>query len=187
VPVAPTLSAVIVTVPPVEPVVAAHRARYDRAARWGVPAHVTVLYPFVPPSRIDTQVLAGLASAVAAVPGFRVTFGKAAWFGTEVLWLAPEPADPFVALTAAVAAAFPAYPPYGGAHDEVIPHLTVGYDASEARLRDAEADVLPRLPVSADISDVALWCGTDAPDTWREVRTFPLGTRPTPVTAGPVP
>ena len=96
--------------------------------------------------------MAGLASAVAAVPGFGVTFDTAAWFGTEVLWLAPEPADPFVALTAAVAAAFPAYPPYGGAHDEVIPHLTVGHDAPEARLRDAEADVLPRLPVSADIS-----------------------------------
>ncbi len=82
-----------------------------------------------------------------------------------------------MALTAAVAAAFPAYPPYGGAYEEVIPHLTVGHEASEAALRGAEADLLPRLPVSADIYDVALWCGADSPDTWREVRTFPLGTR----------
>lgn len=171
----PTLSAVIVPVPAVEPVVAAHRARHDRSAQWGVPAHVTVLYPFAPPSEINTRVLAGLAAAVAAVPEFSVTFDKTAWFGTEVLWLAPEPADPFVALTAAVAAAFPAYPPYGGAHDQVIPHLTVGHEASEGRLRDAETDVLPRLPMYADISHVALWCGTDSPNTWREMKRFPLG------------
>jgi 2'-5' RNA ligase len=171
----PTLSAVVVPIPAVEPVVAAHRARYDRAATWGVPAHVTVIFPFAPPSHIDAQVLEVLAGAVAAVPEFSITFEKTAWFGSEVLWLAPEPADPFVALTAAVTAAFPTYPPYRGAHDEVIPHLTVGHEVSEARLREAEADVLPRLPISANVSDVALWCGSDSPGTWREMERFPLG------------
>jgi hypothetical protein len=33
-----------------EPAVSRHRARLDRAAAWGVPAHVTILYPFVTPS-----------------------------------------------------------------------------------------------------------------------------------------
>jgi hypothetical protein len=68
------------------------------------------------PSQINKPVLEGLAFAVAAVSEFSVVFDTTAWFGTEVLWLAPSPADPFVALSAAVAAAFPAYPPYGGAH-----------------------------------------------------------------------
>ena len=47
----PTESAVIVAVPAAEPAVRAHRQQFDRAAAWGVPAHVTVLYPFVPPFR----------------------------------------------------------------------------------------------------------------------------------------
>jgi hypothetical protein len=34
-------SAVIVTVPAAEDVVGRHRARFDVAAGWGVPAHVT--------------------------------------------------------------------------------------------------------------------------------------------------
>ena len=43
-----------------------------------------------------------------------------------VVWLAPEPAEPFIALTELLAAAFPDHPPYEGAHDEIVPHLTLG-------------------------------------------------------------
>ena len=42
-------SAVIVPVPEAEPAVGGLRAALDRAAVWGVPAHVTLLYPFVTP------------------------------------------------------------------------------------------------------------------------------------------
>ena len=42
-----------------------------------------------------------------------------------MVYLAPEPAAPFVALTEAVGAEFPGFPPYGGAFDEVVPHLTI--------------------------------------------------------------
>lgn len=47
--VAPTQTAVIVPVPAAEALVGSHRRRLDRAAGWGVPAHVTVLYPFLHP------------------------------------------------------------------------------------------------------------------------------------------
>jgi hypothetical protein len=43
----------------------------------------------------------------------------ALWFGQEVVWLVPQPAGPFRALTRAVAAAFPDYPPYDG-YDERV-------------------------------------------------------------------
>jgi hypothetical protein len=49
-----TQSALIVTVPAAEEAVGPHRAHFDKAAAWGVPAHVTILYPFMPPSDIDT-------------------------------------------------------------------------------------------------------------------------------------
>ena len=47
-----TDSAVVIPVPEAEAVVGPHRARLDPFAAWGVPAHVTVLAPFVPPHAI---------------------------------------------------------------------------------------------------------------------------------------
>src|SRR6266704_7013965 len=40
-------------------------------------------------------------------------------------YLAPQPAQPLRALTAAVTETWPQTPPYGGMFDEVVPHLTV--------------------------------------------------------------
>lgn len=173
---AATVSAVLVQVPEAERVVSRHRARLDAAAALGVPAHVTVLYPFVPPSAITPATLELLARAVASVGAFGCQFLATGWFGPDVLWLAPDPGEPFRALTRAVAAAFPGYPPYGGAHADAVPHLTVGERPAGgvADLRAAEAEVLPALPVSAQVSRVWLMTGADAPGSWRTVAELPL-------------
>jgi 2'-5' RNA ligase len=119
-------SAILVPVPEAEPVVSRHRARLDRAAVRGVPAHVTVLYPFVATPTITAATMAALADAVASVRAFDCQFPVTAWFGQDVLWLPPRPAGRFRALTRAVSAAFPGYLPYGGAYHYAVPHLTVG-------------------------------------------------------------
>jgi 2'-5' RNA ligase len=172
-------SAVLVPVPEAERAVSGHRGRLDRAAAWGVPAHVTVLYPFVPPPAITTAVIAGLAAAVGSVSAFDCEFATTAWFGREVVWLAPRPDEPFRALTQAVSAAFPAYLPYGGAYDDAVPHLTVG-DSPAGGVRDlraAEADVLRWLPVQAHISQVWLMTGHAAPGSWQTLAELPLAAR----------
>jgi 2'-5' RNA ligase superfamily len=115
-------STILVPVPEAEPVVGQLRARLDRAAIRGIPAHVTVLYPFVRPGQITLAVIDKAAAAVASVQGFDCRFAGTGWFGDQAVWLAPEPAGPFRALTAAVHAAFPQCPPFGGAFAEVIPH-----------------------------------------------------------------
>ena len=97
----------------------------QRSRTLGVPAHVTVLYPFLPPDAIDEGALGALAAAVASVPAFDCRFERTGWFGDEVLYLQPDPAEPFRRLTAAVWAAFLLCPPYAGAHDGSAPHLTV--------------------------------------------------------------
>jgi hypothetical protein len=169
-------SAVLVPVPAAEQAVSGHRGRLDPAAAWGVPAHVTVLYPFVPPSEITAAVISDLAAAVKSVSAFDCEFAATAWFGEQTVWLAPQPDEPFRALTRAVSAAFPGYPPYGGAHDDPIPHLTVGDRPAGGvgELRAAEADVLRWLPIRARISRLWLMTGRAAPGSWHMVAALPM-------------
>jgi len=77
----PTESAVLAAVPEAEPAVAALRARLDSSAAQGVPAHVTVLYPFVHPDRLGPKVIDALAEAVASAAAFAVSFRQVGWFG----------------------------------------------------------------------------------------------------------
>jgi hypothetical protein len=171
-------SAVLVPVPEAEPAVSRHRARLDRAAAWGVPAHVTILYPFVAPPAITAATIAALAGAVASVRAFDCQFPATAWFGQDVPWLAPRPAGRFRALTRVVSAAFPGYLPYGGAYPNAVPHLTVGDRPAgvAADLRAAETELLRDLPVTARISRVWLMTGATAPGSWRTVAELPLAT-----------
>lgn len=98
----PTETAIIVPIPDAEPVVRAHRDRLDPAAGCGIPAHVSVLYPFVAPSAVDVQLIARLAAAVASVHAFDCRLARTRWFGDDVLWLDPQPAASFGHLTTAV-------------------------------------------------------------------------------------
>jgi 2'-5' RNA ligase len=172
-----TETAVLVLVPESEAAVAEHRAHLDVAASWGVPAHLSVVYPFVPPTDVDDSVLDGLAAAIATVPAFDCAFSRTDWFGDDVLWLAPEPDAPFRQLISAVVAAFPAQQPYGGIHDDLIPHLTVGELrlGSAHELAAAERAVRAQLPITARIDRAVLLAGRPERDSWRLVAGFPLG------------
>jgi len=168
---APTETAVIVAVPQAEPVVGEHRQQLDVAAGWGVPAHVTVLYPFVAPQAISDTLITTLAAVVRSVSAFDVCFVRTRWFGQDVLWLDPEPAQPFRELTAAVWRAFPQHPPYGGAYVDVIPHLTIAErrSADLSTLLAVERAVQSGLPFATRIEKVLLMAGTEAPNSWRLV------------------
>jgi len=170
----PIESAVIVAVPEAEPAVGRWRARLDPAADWGVPAHVTVLYPFVAPAQITAAVLDQLAAAVRRVPRFDADFSRVDWFGDAVTWLAPAPEAAFLALTGAVCAAFPDYPPYGGAFPDPTPHLTIGDGAAPADLHAAADAVLAHLPVRTTVTKVQVICGSWSPNSWRVVAELPL-------------
>lgn len=170
-----TQTAVIVTVPAAEDAVAAHRGRYDPSAGWGVPAHVTILYPFVPPSQINARVIERLRAAIGSTPRFEAGCHTTGWFGTDVLWLDPQPADAFRALTTAVVRAFPGYPPYAGEYDDVVPHLTVAHGVEAVRLREVEREVRRHLPINFLVTAAELWRGTLTADSWERVAALPLG------------
>jgi 2'-5' RNA ligase len=117
-------SALVALVPEAERLIGACRLAHDPSAALGVPAHVTVLYPFKTPEAISSNDLAALQALFAAQPAFDMTLAELRQF-PGVLYLAPEPAEPFAVLTSVVVARYPDWPPYGGAFAEVIPHLTL--------------------------------------------------------------
>ena len=98
------------TVPEAEPAVRQFRERFDASALLGVPAHITVLAPFMPAHAIDSAVLGQLGRLFAAVGWFPFRLDHTDWFGHEVLWLGLQDPAPFRALTHSVYQAFPAFP-----------------------------------------------------------------------------
>lgn len=170
----PRESALIVPAPEAEPLVGAWRERYDDSARTGVPAHLTLLYPFLPPEEIgapDVHRLAALFAAATATP-YRLTAVRR--FSRGVLYLAPEPETFFRELTNRIWALYPHRPPYGGVFPDVIPHLTVAQSPDHALLDRVETAVAAGLPISAYAGEAWLMQqGED--DRWRAGHRFPLG------------
>jgi hypothetical protein len=154
-------TALIVAIPEAEPAVGTLRLAHDSSAALGVPAHVTILFPFVDGARLDEPVI---AEVVASFPPFDFELDRIERFENGIVWLHPEPSAPFAALTAAVWRRWPDHPPYGGAHDVVIPHLTVSEDAIEVEIT---------LPIKATARAVTLI--EEAPDgRWAVRRRFAL-------------
>lgn len=174
-------SALLLLVPAAEPAVGEHRTRLDASARDGVPAHLTVLYPFLPPALIDDAVLTSLAALFAGFPAFAFTLDRVGWFAEDVVWLGPRDEAPFRALTALAFGAFPSCAPYGGRYDDVVPHLTIGHRGGAPALHAVAEAVRPHLPIDAAATEVTLMVGPvpgTPPGQWRKLTAFPLAGSP---------
>lgn len=176
-------SAVLVPCPRAERVVEAWRTRLDPSCGRGVPAHVTLLYPFVSPPDIDAEVLQRLGEVAGGAQAFEFSLAAVRWFREQAVYLAPEPVEPFQRLTGALVEAFPGYPPYGGVHDHVVHHLTVGDAAAVRDMRQAAEALEGVLPIRETASDLHLMVGSDEPGSWRVVARLPLSLPTNP--AGP--
>jgi 2'-5' RNA ligase len=170
-----TETALLVPVPEATAVVDAYRLRLTRAGADGIPPHVTVLYPFTDTARLTPARVREVAAIVAATPAFDVSLAATARFELDppILYLAPEPAARFAALTRALVAAFPEHRPYAGVHPELVPHLTVAI-ADAATLDAVEAEVAPSLPLSARATEAWLM-ERDGDGRWRRRERLPLG------------
>ncbi|MDF5757362.1 2'-5' RNA ligase family protein [Spongiactinospora sp. TRM90649] len=158
-------------IPEAEPLVGQWRSRLDPGAADGVPAHVTILYPFLDHDRLDEVVLSRLSTLIATYPAFNVRFSGCGRF-PGVLYLAPSPSRPFQELTEAVAGQWPETQPYGGRFAEIIPHLTVA-DQQEPQLLDhVETELTTKLPLAAQIREIHLLVSDGS--RWREDRAFEL-------------
>ncbi len=153
-------SALLVPVPEAEEVVGHWRLVHDPLARSGVPAHVTLVVPWVPPEQIKQEHLEELEALLAGEPAFDYELDRVCWFGQRVLWLAPTPAAPFIHLTELLAGHFET-PPWQGEFAEVVPHVTIGHAIAgeEGSLAEIEAQMTARLPVACRANEVDVMCG----------------------------
>ena len=168
-------SALLIAVPEAEGLVSSWRASYDDAARYGVPAHVTILYPFVAPELIDEAIIARVRRETSSHRPFPFSLVAARRFNDKILYLAPSPDETFRMLCSTFYVAFPDNPPYEGRFEDVIPHLTVSDNAPGAVLDEAEHDVSRGLPLQCFASELLLMTGSTDVDSWRVRERFALG------------
>jgi 2'-5' RNA ligase len=167
-------TALICRVPEAERYIAHYRQRFDPSARRNVPAHVTILYPFMEPPSVDAGVIAALRGIAASVPAFNYRMATTKRFPVA-LYLEPEPDAPFQALTDGVFNAFPDYPPFGGKFDTVVPHITVAH-GDEPLLCELEVELRIALPpsgVMARCTELVLI--ENSTGRWEQMYAFDLG------------
>jgi hypothetical protein len=134
-----------------------------------MPAHVTVLYPFLDPNAITLSVEQDLESVLRPFSPFTFRLVGVDRF-PGVLYLAPQPTEPFRDLTAALHERWPEHPPYGGAFEAVIPHVTVIHGSEPP---EAERELKQAAPIEAKATEV--WLMAESGRRWSVRRRFPLG------------
>ena len=160
----------VVLVPEAEPLLATANAQMPAGKRMTAPAHITLIYPFMPAELLSDERLSSLAEFFGsfAPVSFQLNVG---WFGREVLLLVPEPSADLVGLTQAVIRRWPEYPYYGGIYDTIDPHLSLGFGDAEL-LEPIAAAVEPSTPIDVTASAVSLLVGPH--EAMKAEQAFPL-------------
>jgi 2'-5' RNA ligase len=170
-------TALVVLVPEAEALVRPFRDQHDPSAAAGMPAHITLLYPFKPPNEIDDATLENLRRCFRRFAPIRFSLGTIRRFPVEVLYLAPNPDGPFRQLTLAIWDAYPETPPYGGKWSDIVPHLSVACLKDDRRLDRITSDLVQasrgKLPIQATASEVALMDNQSG--RWRVSTKLSLG------------
>lgn len=168
-------SALIIPVPEIESLVGTWRERLDPACSRGIPAHITILFPFAHPSVIDDELIDSLDAYFSGANDFDFELTSVAWFDDRVVYLEPKPDTFFRNMTRGLLTKYPQYLPYGGKYDEPTPHLTVGDGAPIGLLEDAAEDIKRSLPIVINASVAWLMTGGMGPNSWTLRHEFLLG------------
>ena len=159
------LETALLIVPPKEVQVFSYplRAEYDAEAFDSkLPAHITLLYPFVPPEQVDPTI-ATLELVCNRIAAFETTLDRYGRFD-DALFLGPSDPEPILALFRALATSFPDFPVYAGEHGpELHPHLTL------ARFMSSDEENAIQLPPEPSftfrVDKIHLYLGSTEDDT----------------------
>ena len=170
-------SAIVLDVPEAEPLVGGWRARHDPIASRGIPAHITLLYPFVSPEQLDHDAIAKVRDVLAGAAPLDLVLSEVASF-PGVVWLKPQPEAPLLQLIGRLRSNYPDLLPYGGKHPEPTPHLTVGQANDPDEFLDlhdrVRARLGPRLPLAFRATHAAIYISHEE-HQWHRLDEFALG------------
>lgn len=151
-------SSVFVPVPEAEGAVGRWRRLFDPAAVAGVPAHVTLMVPWVVPEDITDTDLHRLGEVLGKTLPFDFELAELGWFGPGVLWLGPRPVEPFLEAIGAIAEEF-STPPWGGEFVRVVPHLTVAHTIRGHQLHRVADHLAGDLPIACRARQATIMVG----------------------------
>ncbi len=148
------------------------RAEHDPAARFGIPAHVTVRTPFLPPEHWRDPALSLLERFLP----IDVTLARLENRPGALVLLA-EPDDELRAITEAVTLSWPTLPPNKGNRPDLAYHMTVVRTANDRIRSEAWEAIAPHLPLR--VTGTEMWASAGSPeDGLRHAVVVPM--RPTP-------
>ncbi|MER6198530.1 2'-5' RNA ligase family protein [Streptomyces sp. NPDC001586] len=164
-------TAVVIALPDAAPLLDAAWRIDPALVRRGVPAHVSLLYPFVPESALTGEDEKGVRSLAAGFPAAELVLGELVAESGFVAVAVPE----LQPLVDAFRAQWPEVRPYGGRFGtRPAAHVTVAMGADDptasARVRAAVGSLLPLRARAAAVQVVVL-----TEEGWRPRFTAPLG------------
>jgi 2'-5' RNA ligase len=163
-----------IQVPEAEALVNLWHQRHNERDVFDVPAHITLLYPFVPSTHITSTLLEELHLFFSTISSFRVTLARLGYFpNTHVFYLAPEPTEPLRVLIELLTDRYPDILPYGGAFEKVIPHLTIAHNA-DSEMRQQITETFHHFePIEIQITETCLMVQIEN-QRWQIRTRFPL-------------
>ena len=168
-------SAILIPVPNADKLVGVYRDRYDPAARAGIPAHITLLYPFLDRECITSNSVVEVQEVFQSFQPFDFFLVAMRRF-PGVLYLHPEPDNEFRRMTQALVDQSPDHPPYKGAYSSVKPHLTVAHADDVVAMKAIEekfqSHAESHLPMKNRAEEV--WLMVERNGKWRKHTSFAL-------------
>jgi 2'-5' RNA ligase len=150
------------------------RRRRVFSATIGVPAHATLLHPFIEPDGLEPSVRRRLRVVAADHRPFDYRLDRMAEW-PDAIYVAVDPVEPFVRLHRDLQAAFPDWPIYGARADfEFEPHVTIADRDGKLEPGVREDRVWRVLPLAARAEAIDV-IATRPDGRWCLVWRIPLG------------
>ncbi len=138
------------------------RETHDAESFNRVPAHITLLYPFVPPDQVE-EAEKVLAKICKKCTPFMLTLDRYGQF-EDALFLEPSQPEKIIELFTKISEAFPDYPPYEGERGKGFhPHLTLAKLDKPAQAKKIKLPPEPEF--TFEVKQIHIYLGAPDDDT----------------------
>jgi hypothetical protein len=145
----------VIPIPAADALLGSVGARYPGTVRAGLPAHVSLLYPFVVAAELDERVTTALHELFVEQVPIPIDFVECYRRGGFVA-LRPESSDGLKELMTRTWCRWPDVVPYEGVFGDVEPHVTVATRCSEQTAARIKQEVTAELPICAELREAWL-------------------------------